>query len=79
MSNEIVGSKSPTFPSEQRPSKRGYGQNGFTGASSDLPGEHTCSDFLPRCDLGAAVNSQMRTVSDKQIPAAFGQKGPARK
>lgn len=30
--------------------KNGYGQNGFQGASSDLPGEHTKSGFLPQPD-----------------------------
>ena len=42
MATEVIGSKMPTFASDAlKPSKEGFGQNGFAGASSDLPGERT--------------------------------------
>lgn len=47
MATDIVGSKQPTFPSDAKPDNAGYGQNGFQGASSDLPGKRTTSGFLP--------------------------------
>lgn len=53
MATDIVGSKQPTFPSDAKPSNAGYGQNGFQGPSSDLPGQHTTSGFLP-VDAGLA-------------------------
>jgi hypothetical protein len=53
MTTNIVGSKTPTFPSDAKPDNSGYGQNGFGGASSDLPGQHTTSGFLP-VDAGLA-------------------------
>lgn len=58
MAQNIVGSKMTDFPAEQltpQKPKQGYGQNGFNGASSDLPGERTTSGFLPDCDLSAAI------------------------
>lgn len=77
MATDIVGSKSPTFASDAlRPSKRGYGQNGYGGASSDTPGQRTTSGFLPQTDLaaGVAANKQCRTVSAAPLKPAFGQK-----
>lgn len=47
MTTEIVGSKTPEFPSQAKPDNSGYGQNGFAGPSSDLPGQRTTSGFLP--------------------------------
>lgn len=42
MSTDIVGSKQPTFASDQlRPDRSGYGQNAYGGASSDTPKERT--------------------------------------
>lgn len=71
MASDIVGSNAPTFASDAlKPSKRGYGQNGYRGASSDTPGQRTTSGFLPDCTLASAVNSQMRTVSAKPFPPA---------
>ncbi len=40
MTTEIIGSKLPA--------KNTLGQNGFQGASSDEPGQHTTSGFLPQ-------------------------------
>lgn len=71
MASDIVGSNSPQFASDAlKARKRGYGQNGYGGASSDMPGERTTSGFLPDCKLASAVNSQMRTVSAKPFPPA---------
>lgn len=47
--------------------KNGYGQNGFQGASSDLPGEKTTSGFLPECKVMSA-DWMTRKVSGEQYP-----------
>lgn len=73
MSTDTVGSKSPQFASEQlKPSRAGYGQNGFGGASSDTPGQRTASGFLP--GPGEPVNDQLRKVKADPITPAFGMK-----
>jgi len=57
MATDIVGSNLPPFASDAlRESKRGYGQNGYGGASSDLPGENTNSGFLPVPDTSSAMD-----------------------
>lgn len=72
MATDVVGSKMPQFASEQlKPSKAGYGQNQFGGASSDMPGEHTTSGFLPQV-TAPLVNSQARTLTGKTVPDAVG-------
>lgn len=73
MSANIVGSNQPEFASDQlKPSKQGYGQNQFGGASSDVPGESTKSGFLP--GPGTPINDQLRTVKGDAVPPAFGMK-----
>lgn len=73
MSTDIVGSSQPEFASDQlKSSKRGYGQNQFGGASSDLPNESTKSGFLP--GPGAPVNDQLRKLKGDNVPTAFGIK-----
>lgn len=60
MAQQIVGSKMPSLASEAlKPSKAGYGQNGYAGASSDMPGENTRSGFEASsgCDLAAALTA----------------------
>jgi hypothetical protein len=37
------------------PADNGYGQNGYRGPSSDLPGKHTSSNFLPKCSADQAA------------------------
>ena len=57
---DVVGSKMPSLASEAlKPSKAGYGQNGYAGASSDMPGENTKADFQASagCDLAAALTA----------------------
>lgn len=73
MSTDSVGSKSPSFASEQlKPSRAGYGQNGFGGPSSDTPGNRTASGFLP--GPGEPVNDQLRKVKAEPLPTTFGMK-----
>jgi len=75
MVQDIVGSKMTDFASDAlKPSKVGYGQNGFGGASSDTPGEKTSSDFLP--GPGTPINDQTRMLQnsgkEKVVSDAFG-------
>jgi len=82
MAQDIVGSKMPGLASEGlKPSKAGYGQNGYGGASSDVPGENTSSGFLPgisQADLSAALDrvnpkdgrDTVRNASGKGSPPA---------
>lgn len=77
MAQDIVGSKMPSLASEAlKPSKAGYGQNGFAGASSDMPGESTRSGFLPGVDLPKAMADmkavETRKVSANSPPLSFG-------
>lgn len=58
--------------------KNNYGQNGFQGSSSDLPGKHTTSGFLPQVKLpNADANFQTRKVENKAYANTFGMKGAA--
>jgi hypothetical protein len=50
-----------------------YGQNGYQGPSSDLPGQHTTSGFLPQ-SVVPKDDWQTRKVSAEQYPAAHGMK-----
>ena len=75
MAIDVVGSKMPEFASDAlKPSKAGYGQNNFGGASSDLPNERTSSNFLPQA--GTPINDQTRMLQnsgkEKVVPDAFG-------
>jgi pyocin large subunit-like protein len=66
----------PTFPSQQKRSNSGYGQNGYQGPSSDEPGQHTTSGFLPQATVPANEH-QLRTVSAESYPIHPGMKSPA--
>jgi hypothetical protein len=47
--------------------ENGYGQNGYAGPSSDLPGQHTTTGFLPQVTLPASdADWQTRKVSAEQ-------------
>lgn len=79
MSTKIVGSNAPEFASDAlaMPGKsfeRGYGQNGYGGASSDNPGNRTASGYLP--DMGKPINDQLGKVKPGNVPTAFGIKDP---
>lgn len=75
MSANIVGSNMPdSVATELRPSSKNYGQNGYGGASSDLPGQRTTSGFLNT--MTPPVNDQLRKVKADALPASFGMKKP---
>lgn len=68
---------SDVFVGSHMKAKNGYGQNGFQGASSDLPGKRTTSDFLPQTTV-PGDNWQTREVSAEQkVPTTFGMKASA--
>ncbi len=81
MAQDVVGSKLPTFASDQTTkSTRGFGQNGYGGASSETPGKARLiskglSDVSPPlCVIPA--NNQVRTVSAKPIKSASNMHSP---
>lgn len=85
MSTIILGSNTPDSVAEQlKPTKAGYGENNFSGASSDLPGERTQSrlaaEIASKSGIGAVTstsnvgNVQNRDVSSASLPAAHGMK-----
>lgn len=77
MATDVVGSKMPSLASDAfKPSQKGYGQNNYGGASSDLPGQRTTSGYLPDPDLPGAraldVKLRNRKVDSTPIKPAFG-------
>lgn len=75
MAEDIVGSKMPSFASDAlREDKRGYGQNGFGGASSDHATERTCSDLAKDLEKSADDGEnvlgivQSRGITDTSPP-----------
>lgn len=82
MSTDVVGSHMPSLASEQTLSDRGYGQNAYSGASSDEPGRNTTSGFLPKADLAGARSDrrqmQQRPVSADPLSTTFGMHPPKR-
>lgn len=75
MAAKIVGSNEPDFPADAlKPRQSGYGQNGYGGASSDLPHQNTRSGYLP--GPGTPVNDQLRKVKADPYPTTFGNKNP---
>lgn len=80
---DIVGSKLPTFPSQEKPSNKGYGEGGYAGSSSDTdlsnPTQSAMAKTFPKVDLDAAKHPdwQKRTVSDTSLPITFGMKAPS--
>ncbi len=55
------------------PANSGYGQNGFNGPSSDLPGKNTTSGLLPRVTI-PDDQTQVRKLSADAIPSAHGMR-----
>jgi hypothetical protein len=53
------------FIKSEEPADNGYGQNGYRGPSSDLPGKRTTSGFLPKAT--APINAQMRKIDASPI------------
>jgi hypothetical protein len=68
MSNEIIASKIPALNK--------FGQNGAQNASSDLPGQHTTSGFLPKVVVPNDA-TQQRTVSKQPFVPAHGMRDRA--
>ena len=63
----------------EMPADNGYGRNGYSGPSSDLPGKKTTSGFLPACELPAATDDwQTRKVNANPYPTTHGMH-PAKK
>lgn len=74
MSNPPIDSTE--FVGSHEKAENGYGQNGYQGPSSDLPGQHTSSGFLPQTTVPKS-DWQTRDVSKEQYPAAHGMKAAA--
>jgi len=74
MAQDILGSAMSSTPN-LKDEKRGYGQGGFGGASSDLPGENTKSELARDCPTpGTSSTGQTRTVSGTEYATAHGMK-----
>lgn len=71
MATDVVGSN---MPAENK-----YGQNGYGGASSDLPGQKTSIAGFGKQDVPLAdyANKQTRDLGGGNVPTTFGMKGPA--
>lgn len=66
-----------TFIPSHEAANNGYGQNGYLGPSSDLPGQRTTSGFLPDVTLPKTDhNWQTRDVSKNTYPTTFGHHKP---
>lgn len=77
MAQDVVGSNLSDQASDQlKESSANYGQNGYSGASSDLPGKRTTSGFLPDTDYSAALATDKkirnRDVSSAPITPSYG-------
>jgi len=67
------------FIGSREKAKNGYGQNGYHGPSSDLPGQATRAnrDFGLAADPSASAGDwQTRKVSKDAYPTTFGMKAP---
>jgi hypothetical protein len=56
--------------------QNGFGQNGFQGPSSDLPGQNTTSGLLPKVIVPNDA-TQQRTISKQPIAPAHGMRDRA--
>lgn len=68
------------FVASKQKAKNGYGQNGFQGASSDLPGQHTVMDRDFGLDADPSADPgdwQTRKVSAEPYPTHPGMKAAA--
>lgn len=74
MTDPVFVSKTNVVGSKMK-SENGYGQNGYQGPSSDTPGQHTTSGFLPKCEV-VTGDWQTRKVSAEQYPTHPGMKSP---
>lgn len=85
MAQDVVGSKMKDFPAIQPANrdntKTGYGQNGYSGASSDTDLKNpTRSEMSVSLFPNPKVVfvDQTRDVGTKNVPTAFGMKGAAK-
>jgi hypothetical protein len=82
MGQDIVGSKQPTFASDQvQSSTRGYGQNGSAVSPSQKPGalraiSKNFSDVAPPAASANPGDWQTRKISAAPLKPAFAQKSP---
>lgn len=77
---ENDGGAGTEFVGSHEKANNNYGQNGYQGASSDLPGQNTRMnrDFGLDADPSAAPGDwQTRKVSKEAYPTTFGMKAPA--
>jgi hypothetical protein len=84
MAADIIGSKMKDFPAVQKANrdneKTGYGQNGYSGASSDTdlanPTRSALAASLPLVDLEGLkkAEGEKRPISDAPIAPAHGMK-----
>ena len=80
--DQYIRSNESAAPDGDRSDTTLYGQNGYSGPSSDLPGKRTTSGFLPELEptKGLVENRfkddgwQTRKVAADQLAAAHGQK-----
>lgn len=81
-----MADQSTEFVGSHEKAQNGYGQNGYQGASSDLPGKHTYMnrDYGVKSDPDVSVtgkpgetgNWQTRNVSKEPYAPTFGMKSP---
>ena len=80
--NQFIKSNESAAPDEDSKDTTLYGQNGYAGPSSDLPGKRTTSGFLPELEPTKEVVAnyakdadwQTRKVSADSLAFAHGQK-----
>lgn len=79
MTEQVVGSQAPSLASDAlKEDKRGYGQNGYGGASSDTPSQRTTTGFqASKPDSLSQAQAdrkriQERVVSDQTYPLSHG-------
>lgn len=68
----------------REPAKNGFGQNGYQGPSSDLPGQHTTSGFKATSDDAVrdllardGFKDQTRKIDTEQhLPTTHGMRNP---
>jgi hypothetical protein len=74
------GDAGTEFVGSHEKAKNGYGQNGYQGPASDLPGQSTRMDRDFGLDADPSVapgDWQTRNVSKDAYPTTFGMKAPA--
>ena len=69
----MVDESNQVFVASREKALNKYGQNGYQGPSSDLPGQHTTSGFLPAATV-PHDDWQTRKVSGDQYAPACGMK-----